>query len=172
MNGKFWLKFLVLLSSGVMLLVLGYRTELGRMNRLVGPRLVSEEQARAIALRETPISEVVETYLQTCGPIYRVVRGRTSTGREIVVWLNSEIVSYAYLDEGISADEVLSGVRQVCPHIDEVRLVYIPDHIKSTSRAEIRTAPGNVFWQIRFRSSDSISQAEASFRFVPFSKFP
>lgn len=116
----------------------------------IGPNLASEDEAARLARSGTPLRDIIDCYLQTCGPIYRVVKGRTEAGRETYVWVSDQVVAQAYSDEVISADEAIGQIKTSFPKsmIDGIRLVYIPDVVKASSVEEIRTASGNVFWQV------------------------
>ena len=112
------------------------------------------------------MTDFVDCYLQTCGPVYRVVVGRTETGRVLYVWVSDAIVAHAYSDDGISADEAMRQTKTDYPkvQIDGVRLVYVPDAVKRSAVEEIGTSSGNAFWQVTCSSGDDASKAE---HFVP-----
>lgn len=136
----------------------------------VGPNLISETEARSLARRETPLVDITESYLQTCGPIYRVLKGRTDDGKEIFVWVSDQIVAQTYSDDGISADDAMKQIKQQFPGstIDGVRLVYVPDWAKASpsSIGEIKTAPVNIFWQVTCSFDNTDQKVE---HFVPCS---
>lgn len=156
---------LVLMMGAVLM---GCRT--GRESDLqVGPNLVSEVEAGRLARKETPLVDIVDSCLQTCGPVYRVLKGRTDSGREIVVWVSDRVVAQAYSDEGMSTEEAIQRVKDLFPGsgVDRVQLVYIPDSGKASAAEEIRTAPGNIFWQVTCGLGNTDSRVE---HFVPLGR--
>lgn len=142
---KIWIIVVVVLALVLGTVIMGCPVK-NETDLRTGPNLVSEDEAGRIGRKETPLAEIVDSYLQTCGPIYRVLNGRTDGGREIFVWVSDQVVAYAYTDEGISADEAIRRTKVLFPRfrIDEIRLVYIPDSVKALSVEDIRSAPGNI----------------------------
>jgi len=131
-----------------------------------GSNLLSEDEAKALARSETPLIDIIDSYVQTCGPVYRVVRGRTEAGSYLYVWVSGVIIAQVLEDDGVSADEAVRQVKAAFPgsRIDRVGLVYVPDDAKQWAIGEIRSASGNVFWQVTCIYGDAVSRTE---HFVP-----
>ena len=132
----------------------------------VGLNLLSEDETVALVLRETPLKEVESVALQTCGPIYRVVRGKTEDARDVVVWVGDEIVGSVYLDVVTSEKQ---AIRQTIDTfrgctIDEAIPVYIPDSAKSYALPSIRATSANSFWQVIYSYGDDSAKSS---NFVP-----
>ena len=135
-------------------------------NLRVGPNLLSEDETVSLVLRETPLREVESVGLQTCGPIYRVVRGKTENDREIVVWVSDGIVGNAYLDEVTSKQQAIRQTTDTfhgCT-IDEAIPIYVPDTAKSHALPDIGAASVNTFWQVIFSYGDESAKSN---NFVP-----
>lgn len=132
----------------------------------VGPDLLLEEETVALVRRETPLVEVTTTGLQTCGPVFRFVTGKTADDREIVVWAAKEIVGQVYLDEVTTQEQAIYATQELwsgCTVHDAVP-VYIPDWAKADAIADIKEAPVNAFWQVIYSCGDEASKDSS---FVP-----
>lgn len=119
-------------------------------NQGVGPDLLSEDETVVLVQRETSLVEVSGVGLQTCGPIYRFVRGRTGDDREMVVWAGNEVVGHVYLDEVTTEDQAIFQTKELwrgCTVHDAIP-VYIPDWARSNALSDIKEAPVNAFWQV------------------------
>lgn len=132
----------------------------------VGSDLLSEDETIALVRRETPVVGVTSLDLQTCGPIYRVVRGKTDDDREIVVWVGKEVVSHVHLDEVTTEDQAIYATKELlrgCTVHDAIP-VFIPDWAKSSALSDIKEAPVNAFWQVIYSYGDEASEGS---HFVP-----
>jgi len=116
-----------------------------------GPSLLPENEARTLATSQGVLADITESYLQTCGPIYRVLRGYDKSGREWFVWIDLRIVHAVPADEGVSWEEILAKAEPFSAAGYSIRadLVYIPSEVKANAREAIRESPGNVFWWVR-----------------------
>jgi len=127
-----------------------------------GPSLLPADEAIGLAMKQGVLADVTETYLQTCGPIYRVLRGHDKSGRVWFVWIGRQVVHSVPADEGVPREEILAKAGSFLEAGYSVRadLVYISPEAKDIALEAIRESPGNVFWWVRvFDEASSKSQS-------------
>ncbi len=117
-----------------------------------GPHLLPEDEARSLAISQGVLADITECYLQTSGPIYRVLRGHDKSGRDCFVWIDLGIVHTVPAEAGVSREEILDKAKPFSEagHLVHADLVYIPPELKAYPTLEfICQSPGNVFWWVR-----------------------
>jgi uncharacterized protein YpmB len=69
---------------------------------------VDPETAQNLALKSTPLVEVTRLEGSPDLPFRHAIWGKDASGRELVVWVKSEVTRFAYLDELITRDQAVS----------------------------------------------------------------
>jgi len=118
----------------------------------VGPNLLPEEDAKSLVLSLGVLADITESYLQTSGPIYRVLRGHDQSGRDRFVWVDLRVVHSVLADSGASREEILDKARPFfsATSAAQAELVFIPPELKVYPCEEfICQSSGNVFWLVQ-----------------------
>lgn len=69
---------------------------------------VDRETAIAVARRDTPMTEIDKVDGSADLPFRHVILGSDGSGRAMVVWVNTGVTKYVYLDEIITKEQAIS----------------------------------------------------------------
>lgn len=82
---------------------------------------VPEGEALRMAREGSPLVEVDSTETYTAPPTVHVVRGRDKDGREVIVWVYTTVIRYAYADQLISPQTARDVAQEAGFSVEAVR---------------------------------------------------